>query len=103
MLYLLVLVALLFTIQHDSIKNLVTKDRREEARAHLRLVYKNCNEQNADRYIERIRSTCGSDSSNLTLRDALANPQYRTTTWANLGYIVFHELTGINVILIYSN
>ena len=42
--YIVVLLALLFTIKHDSVKNLVTKNRRAEARAHLCLVYKRCNE-----------------------------------------------------------
>lgn len=44
----------------------------------------------------------GESSGNLTLRDALFNPIYRKATWVNLCYIVFHELTGINVIMLYS-
>lgn len=57
----------------------------------------------ADRYVEVIKSQCGGDSSNLTLGDGLCNPRYRIATWINIGYIVFHELTGINVINMYSN
>jgi Na+/melibiose symporter-like transporter len=36
------------------------------------------------------------------LKDAVANPKYRKATWVNIGYIIFHELTGINVIMLYS-
>ena len=31
------------------------------------------------------------------------NPKYRKASWLNVCHIVFHELTGINVIIIYSN
>ena len=35
--------------------------------------------------------------------DATTHPDYRRATWVNFGYIIFHELTGINVIMQYSN
>ena len=55
-------------------------------------------------FLKRYRETIGTkSSSNLSLRDALCNDQYCKATWVNLGYIVFHELTGINVIGQYSN
>jgi len=60
-------------------------------------------DQTAEKYMERIRSMSGKGSSGLTLRDALFNPQYRKGTWVNIGYMVFHELTGINVINLYSH
>jgi hypothetical protein len=33
----------------------------------------------------------------------VANPRYCRATWVNIAYIIFHELTGINVIMLYSN
>lgn len=99
----LAFLSLVFTIKYDSIKNLVTKNEIKEAKAHLRLVYKNCNDSNIDTYVAFIASTCGKATSNLTITDALMNPKYRRATWVNVGYIVFHELTGINVILQFSN
>ena len=67
-------------------------------------VYKHARtEEQADEYIDYLRTKLGSDSSNLTLKDAVANPKYRKATWINIGYIIFHELTGINVIMLYSN
>ena len=66
-------------------------------------VYKYCNEENCDMYINHIRKNCGQGSSGLTFKDALINPEYRQATWVNIGYIIFHELTSINVIMMYSN
>ena len=53
--------------------------------------------------MEAYKATLGKSSSGLSIFDALFNPQYRTATWVNVWYIIFHELTGINVILQYSN
>jgi len=50
-----------------------------------------------------LKFTSGGDTNNLTLKDAVFGEQYRRATWTNIGYIIFHELTGINVILLYSN
>ena len=55
-------------------------------------------DSNVDEYITHLKSISGSDSSQLTIKDALVNPMYRTATWVNVGYIVFHELTGVNPI-----
>lgn len=67
-------------------------------------MYKYANtEEMANKYIDKIRSVSGKGSTGLTLKDALFNPQYRTATWVSMGYIVFHELTGVNVINLYSH
>jgi len=92
-----------FVIKHDSIKNLVTTGKIKEAKEHLKLVYKNCNDNNVDTYVAYIRSKSGRATSTLTLKDAFTNPRYRRATWVNVGYIIFHELTGINVIMQFSN
>ena len=56
-----------------------------------------------DMYYNALDSNQGKDSSGLNLCDAVANPRYRKATWVNIAYIIFHELTGINVIMLYSN
>ena len=56
-----------------------------------------------DLIYESLNGTQGKDSSGLNLKDAVANPRYRKATWVNIAYIIFHELTGINVIMLYSN
>ena len=95
--------SLIFTIRNDSIKLLINKRNYKEAKEHICLVYKNCNKENVDDYLNYLKSISGSDSSKLTIKDALCNPMYRRATWINVGYIVFHELTGANPIIQYSN
>ena len=50
-----------------------------------------------------MKKSTGKDTSKLTLKDALFNDRYKKATWVNIGYIIFHELTGINVIMLYSS
>lgn len=50
-----------------------------------------------------ISRSLGKSSSDLTLCDGTCNPRYKTATWVNFFYMIFHELTGINVINMYSN
>lgn len=61
------------------------------------------NDKDADERIEFIRGTLGESTSDLKLSDGLCNPRYRQATWINIGYMIFHELAGINVINMYSN
>ena len=65
-------------------------------------VYKKAKPDNVDLYYNFIKQNCSKGTSNTTLFDAIGNPQYRKATWVNIGYIIFHELTGINVIMLYS-
>ena len=67
-------------------------------------MYKSANTDKMKRMcLEQFKMNIGKDSSGLTVNDALCNDQYRKATWVNIGYIIFHELTGINVIMLYSN
>ena len=93
---------LLLFVTYEPIKYNLTKGNHEEACYAVRRMYAGCTEDNQDLYVEKIRQSSGSDFSGLTVKDALVDPQYRTATWVNVGYIIFHELTGINVINLYS-
>jgi len=42
-------------------------------------------------------------TSKVTLMQAYADPEYSRCSWVNFFQIMFHELTGINVIFLYSN
>jgi len=105
--YIILLFCFIFTVRHDSVKFLVmngkTAEKVQETKYALCLIYKHCDASNVDAYIRKIRSTCGSDSSELTIKEALTHPQYRRSTWVNVIYIIFHELTGIMVVIMYSN
>jgi MFS family permease len=103
-LFIIAILAFTFIIKHDSIKNLITNGKIKEAREHLCLVYKHCKmDTNVDEYLNFIKSKCSKGSTGLTICDSLKNPLYRTATWINIGYIVFHEITGINIVTMYSN
>ena len=99
----MVLVMYLTVVRYDSVKFLITKNDIPQARLAVKQLYKYANVENVDDYIDKIRQNCGGNTSGLTFIDAICHPQYRKATWVNVGYIVFHELTGINVILMYSS
>ena len=54
-LYTLFALALIFSIKFEPIKYNITKNRIEEACYALRLMYKHCNEDNENLYVEKIR------------------------------------------------
>ena len=60
-------------------------------------------DEEADEIISDLSSKLGSDTTGLTMKDAIFNPQYCKATWVNIGYIFFHEFAGINVINLYSS
>lgn len=37
------------------------------------------------------------------MKDAVSSEMYRKATWTTIVLIIFHELTGINAIMLYSN
>lgn len=66
-------------------------------------MYRYADESNVDDYIAVLKEMSGQDSSDNSLCEALTDPKFRVASWVNIIYIVFHELTGINVINGYSN
>ena len=51
-----------------------------------------------------ISSTIQKKSTSVTLKEAfLTDERYTRASWVNVVMIVFHELTGINVVLMYSS
>ena len=103
-LYLIGLLGLLCIVREDAIKFLIVNGKNDQARKHIRRLYKHAfDDEEADRYIYIIKRTIGGGVSNLTLCDGLFNPRYKIASWTSIVYMLFHELTGINVINIYSN
>jgi MFS family permease len=71
--YTVLFLGLLFTIKHDSVKNMVNKGI--DAQVALCKIYKNCKtNQDVINYTQYFKSISGSDSTKLTLRDALIDP-----------------------------
>lgn len=102
--YIFIIFALLFITKMDSIKFLVNEpNKKDEAYRALTLLYKHCNsDERREEFYNHFRAFNAESSSAAGLSSALCNPQYRRATWINIGYIIFHELTGINVIILYS-
>lgn len=101
---LLCMLCLTFVVRYDSIKFLIVKGEYEEAIKHVKCVYKYADsDEAAKRFVESLRESSGENSSDITLKMALFDARYRAATWINLVHIVFHELTAINVINMFSN
>jgi hypothetical protein len=101
----LTLVGYFVFLRNDAVKFLINDEKqKKEAKIAIKQVYKYCDTpEKEEEYYNYIKSKCGKSSSNLNFNDAVCNPQYRGATWVNVGYIIFHELTGINVIMLYSS
>ena len=78
---------MMFTfLRYDSIKYLIVNDNESEARFAIRQLYKHANsDEECDMYIDELRKNLGTNTSNLTLSDALFDPLYRKATWVNIG------------------
>ena len=53
--------------------------------------------------IEYIKSTSQKETSDVTYKEALCSEKYMKATWIGVVLMIFHELAGSNLILIYSN
>lgn len=100
--HLTTIIFLAFFITYDSVKFLIVEEKVQEAKFAIKRLYKHSG-RDLQLYFDTLKMTSGKNTSNLTIKDALFNQQYRKSTWVNIGYIIFHELTGINVILLYTS
>ena len=101
---LVTLVALLLVVKYDSINFLINTGQVDEARLAVKQMYAHCDDVASQDYcIKILKDSMGQGSSGLTLKDGLLDERYRRATWINFTYIIFHELTGINVINLYSS
>ena len=97
---------LLFTvITIDSPKYYMVNGNKESSLKAIKKIYRT---EDDDAYAEEIsdfiKSTIQTQSTKVTLKAAFfTDERYRRASWVSLIYIIFHELTGINVIELYSN
>lgn len=56
-----------------------------------------------DAVIAYVESTISKETSNVSFINALFGKIYSYGTWVCVVLIIFHELSGINVIMLYSN
>ena len=101
-----IMAGLMFTVVvHDSPKYSIVSNKKKECLAVLNQIYKtDGNEELAEEISDFIESTIQKKSTSVSYTEAFCSDEkYKRASWINVGYIVFHELTGINVILTYSN
>lgn len=98
------LISLLLQFKLESVKFLIKNKQMKHAKTAVSKIYIGCEKESQQMsIINALARSLGEDTSKYSLRDALCNEEFRRATWVNFGYIIFHELTGINVILQYSN
>lgn len=57
-----------------------------------------------DKIVGFLQKNAQKTTSKVTLKQAfISDPEYTRCSWINIINIIFHELTGINVIFLYSN
>ena len=94
-------VLLLTVVTTDSPKYYLVNDRKEDC---LRAINKIYLPGQAEEVCAFVQSTIQTSSTSVKLSDALwYNERYKRASWVSICYIVFHEMTGINVIMMYSN
>ena len=101
-----IMVALLIgVVRYDSPKYSLVKGKKEDCIAVIHQIYKTGgNDELANEITEFIGSTIQKQSISVTYKEAFCSDErYTRASWINVVYIVFHELTGINIILTYSN
>jgi len=98
---------LTFVITTESPKFYLMKDTPEgDAMAGkvLRKIYQIKTDAEEKEVIAIFKDRIEKKTSKITLSEAFCNnPQYKRASWVNIGHIILHELTGINVITGYAN
>lgn len=88
-------------MKHESPKFLIFNERKDEAKKMLKQIYSPS--ENVEDIISQFQTFTQRDTSFISLKDAVSSDMYRKATWITLIIIIFHELTGINAIMLYSN
>ena len=91
-----------FMFNKDTPKFLISQGKDEEAKKVLERIY-DTTETDIDTIFEYVKSTISKVTSKVPLTQALCGNKYRKGTWIAAILIIFHELSGINVIFLYSN
>ncbi|CDW74001.1 sugar transporter family protein [Stylonychia lemnae] len=100
-LYVVCIIGVQFYVKYESVKYCIFNDRREEAKKMIKNVYHKS--ENPEEIIIGFEINTQRDTSFVTLKQAMSSDKYRKGTILVIILIIFHELTGINAILLYSN
>jgi len=90
-----------FFIKYDTIRYLTFTGKFNEAREMIKQVYDP--QERPNRILDYIEVSCRKETSTVTLSDCLNKKEFKRATMVGIAVIVFHELTGENAIMLYSN
>lgn len=102
-LYLLMITGFLLFVRTDTPKYYLMKGDRQGAESAVKSIYDCKSARDTDAIILHLESHIETTTSSVTTKQAFTDPYYRRCSWVNIGSIIIHELTGINVIFLYSN
>eukprot|EP00352_Strombidinopsis_acuminata_P003763 CAMPEP_0176382380 /NCGR_PEP_ID=MMETSP0126-20121128/32641_1 /TAXON_ID=141414 ORGANISM="Strombidinopsis acuminatum, Strain SPMC142" /NCGR_SAMPLE_ID=MMETSP0126 /ASSEMBLY_ACC=CAM_ASM_000229 /LENGTH=170 /DNA_ID=CAMNT_0017746781 /DNA_START=605 /DNA_END=1117 /DNA_ORIENTATION=- len=98
--YVIQLLISFFYIPYDSPKFYVTNNKEELGLKVIGLVYEDKNTKRIYDYIDRH---CERNTSTVTLKQAFTDRKFRKATSVSIWTMIFHEITGFNVIMLYSS
>jgi len=103
--FVIVIIGMLTIVRTDTPKFLLQKDL-EAAKESINVIYE-IDEDNSEVEIDRIltfmRNFNQKETSTVTLKETFVSPKYKKNTWINIFNVIFHELSGINIIFLFSN
>ena len=104
-LYLWIIVSLTCIVRTDGPKFYIAQNDNDSAIKAIHRIYQtNGDDDIAQEILEFISSTIQKASTSVSLKEAfITDERYTRSSWVNVVMIVFHELTGINVVLMYSS
>lgn len=88
-------------VQYDSPKFLINTKKYKDAHKMIDKIYHF--EEDRETIFKYIGQTSQKETSKISYYDALFHKDYRVGTWITIVLVIFHELTGINAIFLYSN
>lgn len=97
-LYVCLLLGLLFVVKHDAIKFLINHGKITEAKLHIMQMYQY---QDPTDVLKSLSKSLDSGPQ-VGFYETFSNPKYRRSTVINIIQILFHEMTAINVVKIFS-
>jgi hypothetical protein len=92
---------MIFYVKFDTIRFLTFTGRFNEAREMIKLVYDKAERPN--RILDYIEVSSRKETSTVTLKQCFNTLEHKRATFIGLAIIIFHELTGQNAIIMYSN
>ena len=96
--YVCLLLGLLFVIKHDAIKFLINRGNITEAKLAIMQMYQY---QDPSDVLKSLSKSLNNEPQ-ISFYESFSNPKYRRSIVINIIQILFHEMTAINVVLIFS-